>query len=206
MCYVYLGYNVGINAGVLVNRVLHRTSNLRLRRRDNLHVGRVDEPIRHGGVSTRPVPNTPPPPPPIHRAPHAFRLNWTMSKGGVIAFSSGGEGETAVHLRNSTFQNNTAKTSGGGVVYLMESVTVVVQGDGNVFEGHTCQVNGAVFAVTDGAELTIEGGTFSSNIAKVRVHASTAFITHAGSKMMLPTLVRSTGLTRVCSGLLQFLE
>lgn len=112
-------------------------------------------------------------PSPPHCTPHALQSYLALAKGGAIAFSPRSQDQTArdatVHLRNSTFQNNTAKTDYGGVVYLMEFATLVVQGDGNVFMENTCESNGAVFAVTDGAELTIEGGNFSSNTAKVRV-------------------------------------
>lgn len=52
---------------------------------------------------------------------------------------------------------------------MKEFAIVLVQGDGNVFVENTCGSDGAVFAVTGGAELTIESGKFSSNTAEVRV-------------------------------------
>lgn len=85
--------------------------------------------------------------------------------------SSGSDWSTnpgpTVILRNSTFRDNTADLEDGGVAYLGDFVNVTVQGDGNVFERNTCGSDGAVFAVTTDALLTIEGGFFSSNNGKV---------------------------------------
>ncbi|CAN0129832.1 unnamed protein product, partial [Laminaria digitata] len=72
-----------------------------------------------------------------------------------------------VILRNSTFRDNRAEVESGGVLFLGEFVDVTVEGDGNVFEGNYCGTDGGVFAVTTNATVTVEGGLFHKNSAKV---------------------------------------
>lgn len=98
--------------------------------------------------------------------------NATTSKGGALTLLSGNDwhaspGATLI-LQNSTFQSNTAEFNDGGVVYLGPFATVIVGGDGNVFEGNTCGGDGAVVAASADAMLTVEGGLFLNNRATVR--------------------------------------
>lgn len=68
-------------------------------------------------------------------------------------------------MRNSTFDSNKADLGNAGVVYLGEFSFLLVEGDGNVFEGNTCGVHGAVFGGTTNTNITVEGGVFSDNAA-----------------------------------------
>ena len=76
-------------------------------------------------------------------------------------------GATAI-IRDSTFQYNRAELNNGGVAYLGDFANVIVEGDDNVFEMNTCETDGAVFAATSNSLVTVEGGSFHNNCAKVR--------------------------------------
>lgn len=86
-----------------------------------------------------------------------------------MSISSGVDWEdepgATVILRNSTFKSNTADAGNAGVVNLAEFTTLVVAGDGNVFEGNTCGDDGGVFGGTTNTNITVEGGVFRDNLA-----------------------------------------
>lgn len=97
-------------------------------------------------------------------------------KGGAITLSAGDnwtEPGAAAVLRSSTFRGNDATVDKGGVVYLGNFVNVTVQGEGNVFKENTCGTDGAVFAVSADAIITVEDGIFSNNTGKVRALTAT---------------------------------
>ena len=56
-----------------------------------------------------------------------------------------------------------ADLDNGAVVNVGEYARVIVQGDGNVFEGNMCGVDGGVFASTSDSLVVVEGGTFKEN-------------------------------------------
>ncbi|CAM9130909.1 unnamed protein product [Laminaria digitata] len=66
-------------------------------------------------------------------------------------------------MRNSSFESNRADRDSGGVVSMAEFSKVVVEGDGNVFRGNTCDGDGGVFAASTNSSITIEGGLFIDN-------------------------------------------
>lgn len=86
-----------------------------------------------------------------------------------MALSSGDDWTTrpgaTVVLRNSTFESNTADLGNAGVVSLDKFTTLVVAGEGNVFEGNVCGEDGAVFAGTTDSHIVVEGGEFKDNVA-----------------------------------------
>ena len=70
-----------------------------------------------------------------------------------------------------------ADADNGGVVNVGEYATVLVEADGNVFEGNECGESGGVFAATTETRVTIEGGTFKGNsCGEVRVIFSTLLL------------------------------
>lgn len=71
-------------------------------------------------------------------------------------------------MRNSSFQTNRAELDTGGVIYVGQFATAIVEGTGNLFELNTCGSNGAVFAATANSSLIVEGGEFNNNSAEVR--------------------------------------
>lgn len=72
-----------------------------------------------------------------------------------------------VTLINSTFDSNAADLGGAGVAYIGVFSTLLVAGDGNVFEANTCGGNGAVFEGMTNTTITVEGGVFINNEADV---------------------------------------
>lgn len=87
-------------------------------------------------------------------------------QGGVLTLSSGDSCNKPggkVVMRNSSFESNAADRGSGGVMYLGDFATAVVEGDANVFKGNKCFGDGGVFAATTNTSLTIEGGLFIDN-------------------------------------------
>lgn len=83
-----------------------------------------------------------------------------------MSLSSGdnwAEPGATVIMRNSLFGSNWADLDSGGVVSADEYCTMVVEGDGNVFEGNECYGDGGVIVATTDTSITIEGGLFINN-------------------------------------------
>lgn len=90
-----------------------------------------------------------------------------IKQGGVLALSSGNnlidKPGAAVIMRNSSFEKNTAGLDNGAVANVEKFASILVEGDGNVFEGNKCGEDGGVFASTTNTMVTIEGGTVNGN-------------------------------------------
>lgn len=90
-----------------------------------------------------------------------------FTQGGVLVLSSGDDRidnpGARVTLRNSSFRWNMADLDNGAVANVEKFASILVEGDGNVFEGNNCGADGGVFASTTDTLVTIEGGTFQGN-------------------------------------------